>query len=384
MISDQRKKIIRGMLIMLLGVGIIFGGILGYKAFQMQMIKKSMASQKMPPVTVTATKVESKDWQPQLKAVGSLRAIRGVDVTCETAGLVRAVTFRPGQNVSEGDLLVQLNADSDIAQLHSMEAATALAKSICERDRKQYAIKAISLAVLDADEADLKSKQAQLEQQKALVEKKFIRAPFDGRLGLSTVNLGQYLNPGDKIVTLQSLDALYNDFNLPQQELGRIKKGQAVIAVSDTYPGRIFQGKITTINPKVDSDTRNIQVESVINNSRHELLPGMYVTVEVQTGGTQKYLTLPQTAVSFNPYGEMVFIVEKGAKDTSGHETLTVKQTLVTVGPTRGDQVAILSGVKEGDVVVTSGHFKLKPGSDVVINNQVQPEDDAAPKPVDE
>ena len=322
-----------------------------------------MAGKKMPPVTVTATKVESKDWQPQLKAVGSLRAIRGVDVTCETAGLVRSITFRPGENVSEGELLVQLNADSDIALLHSLEAAAALANSIYERDKKQYAVRAISRAVFDADEADLKSKQAQVEQQKALVAKKNIRAPFDGRLGISAVNLGQYLNPGDKIVTLQSLDALYNDFNLPQQELGRIKKGQAVIAVSDTYPGRIFQGKITTINPKVDPDTRNIQVESVINNPRHELLPGMYVTVEIQTGGAQKYLTLPQTAVSFNPYGEMVFIIEKGAKDASGRETLTVRQSLVTVGPTRGDQVAILSGVKEGDIVVTSGHFKLKTGS---------------------
>ncbi len=384
MISDQRKRIIRGMLIMLLAVGVIFGGILGYKAFQMQMIKKSMASQKMPPVTVTATKAELKIWQPQLKAVGSLRAIRGVDVTCEIAGLVRSINFQPGQNVSAGQLLVQLNADSDIAQLHSLEAAAVLAKTVYERDKKQYAVQAISQAALDADEADLKSKQAQLEQQKALVEKKTIRAPFAGRLGISAVNLGQYLNPGDKIVTLQSLDVLYNDFYLPQQELGRIKKGQAVIALSDTYPGRTFQGKITTINPKVDPDTRNIQVESVINNPRRELLPGMYVTVEIQTGGKQKYLTLPQTAVSFNPYGEMVFIVEKGVKDASGRETLTVKQTLVTVGPTRGDQVAILSGVKEGDIVVTSGHFKLKPGSPVVIDNKVQPKDDAAPKPIDE
>lgn len=372
------------MLIMLLIVGVIFGGIFGYKWFQMQMIKKSMAGQKMPPVTVTATKAESKDWQPRLKAVGSLRAVRGVDVTCEIAGLVRSINFQPGQNVSAGQLLVQLNADSDIAQLHSLEAAAALAKIVYERDRKQYAVLAISQAVLDADEADLKIKQAQVEQQKALVEKKTIRAPFDGRLGISTVNLGQYLNPGDKIVTLQSLDALYNDFNLPQQELARIKKGQVVVAASDTYPGRTFRGRVTTINPKVEADTRNIQVESVINNPRRELLPGMYVGVEIDTGGTQKYLTLPQTAVSFNPYGEMVFIVEKGAKDASGRETLTVKQTLVTIGPTRGDQVAILTGIKEGDTVVTSGHFKLKPGSPVVINNKVQPKNEAAPKPIDE
>jgi membrane fusion protein (multidrug efflux system) len=384
MISEQRKKIIRGMLIMLLIVGVIFGGIFGYKWFQMQMIRKSMAGQKMPPVTVTATKAEWKDWQPNLKAVGSLRAVRGVEVTCEIAGLVRSINFQPGQNVSAGQLLVQLNADSDMAQLHSLEAAVALAKIVYERDLQQYAVLAVSKAVLDADEADLKIKQEQVAQQKALVEKKSIRAPFDGRLGISTVNLGQYLNPGDKIVTLQSLDVLYNDFSLPQQELGRIKKGQVVIALSDTYPGRAFRGRVTTINPKVEADTRNVQVESVINNPRGELLPGMFVGVEIDTGVTQKYLTLPQTAVSFNPYGEMVFIVEKGEKDASGHEALTVKQTIVTVGATRGDQAAILSGIKEGDIVVTSGHFKLKPSSAVVINNKVQPKNDAGPKPVDE
>jgi membrane fusion protein, multidrug efflux system len=384
MIAGRRKNIIAGMVIMLLAVGAIFGGIFGYKAFQMQMVKKAMSGQKMPPATVTATIAELKSWQPQLKAVGSLRAVRGIDVTCEIAGLVRSIHFQPGQNVQTGQLLLQLNADSDIAQLHSLEAAAALAKTIYERDKKQYAVMAISQAVLDTDEAELKSKQAQLEQQKALVAKKSIRAPFDGRLGISAVNLGQYLNPGDKIVTLQSLDALYNDFYLPQQELGRIKKGQVVIALSETYPGRRFQGRVTTINPKVDQDTRNIQVESVINNSKHELLPGMFVSVEIQTGVSERYLTLPQTAVSFNPYGEMVFIVEKDAKDASGHEVLTVKQKLVNVGPTRGDQVVILSGVKEGDTVVTSGHFKLKPGSPVVINNKVQPKNDAAPKPVDE
>lgn len=372
------------MLLMLLAVGIIFGGIFGYKAFQMLMMKKMMANQKMPPVTVTAIKAERQEWQPELKAVGSLRAVRGVEVTCESSGLVRSIHFQPGQQVRAGQLLVSLNADSDIAQLHSLEAAARLAGIIYERDLKQYAAQSISKAVLDADEADLKIKQAQVEQQKALVEKKFIRAPFDGKLGINAVNVGQYLEPGNKIVTLQSLDVLYSNCYLPQQDLGRIKLGQAIIARNDTYPGRTFRGKITTVNPKVDPETRNIQVESVITNPRHELLPGMYVSIVIQAGTVERHLTLPQTAVSFNPYGEMVFIVEKGAKDAAGREALTVKQSLVTVGPTRGDQVAILSGVKEGDVVVTSGQFKLKPGSTVTIDNKVQPKNDAAPLPVDE
>ncbi len=384
MISDRKKKMIRGMIIMLLVVGVIFGGIFGYKAFQGIMIKKFMASQKMPPVTVTAQKAGFQEWQPQLKVVGSLRAVRGVEVTCEVAGLVRAINFQPGQQVRTGDVLVELNAASDIAQLHSLQAAVELAGIVFDRDQKQYSARTISKALLDADEADLKIKRAQLEQQKALVDKKIIRAPFDGRLGISAVNLGQYLEPGNKIVTLQALDTLYGDFYVPQQDLGRIGKGQVVIATNDTYPGRSFRGRISTINPKVEPDSRNIQVESLISNPRHELLPGMFVSIDIQTGAPEKHLTLPQTAVSFNPYGEMVFIVERGPKDASGREALTVKQSLVTVGPKRGDQVSISSGVKEGDMVVTSGHFKLKPGSAVVINNKVVPKDDAAPAPMDE
>lgn len=384
MVSDRKKKVIWGMAIMLLVVGIIFGGIFGFKAFQKLMIKKFMAGQKMPPVTVTAQKASFQEWQPQMRVVGSLRAVRGVDVTCEVAGLVRAINFQPGQQVRAGEILVELNADSDIAQLHSLEAAVALAGIVYDRDQKQYAAQAISKAVLDADEADLKIKKAQRDQQKALVDKKIIRAPFDGRLGINAVNLGQYLEPGNKVVTLQALDILYGDFYVPQQDLGRIKKGQVVIATNDTYPGRSFRGKISTINPKVEPESRNIQVESLISNPRHELLPGMFISIDIQTGAAERRLTLPQTAISFNPYGEMVFIVQRGPKDASGREALTVKQSLVTVGPKRGDQVSIMSGVKEGDVVVTSGHFKLKPGSSVVIDNKVEPKNDAAPKPVDE
>ena len=384
MISDRKKKMIWGMVIMLLAVGVIFGGIFGYKAFQMLMIKKYMAGQKMPPVTVTAQQVTFQEWQPKLRVVGSLRAVRGVDVTCEVAGLVRAINFQPGQQVRAGEILVELNADSDIAQLHSLQAAVALAGIVYDRDQKQYAAQAISKAILDADEADLKIKQAQLEQQKALVDKKIIRAPFDGQLGINAVNLGQYLEPGNKVVTLQALDVLYGDFYVPQQDLGRIKKGQVVIATNDTYPGRSFRGKISTINPKAEPESRNIQVESLIGNPGHKLLPGMFISIDIQTGTPEKRLTLPQTAVSFNPYGEMVFIVQRGPKDASGREAVSVKQSLVTVGPTRGDQVSIISGVKEGDIVVTSGHFKLKPGSAVVIDNKVEPKNDAAPAPVDE
>jgi membrane fusion protein (multidrug efflux system) len=374
----------RRMIIMLVCVGMLFGAIFGFQFFKSAMIKKAMSSQKAPPVVVTAMKAEYLDWQPKIRAVGSLRAVRGVDVTTEIAGLVRSLHFRPGQDVREGQLLVQLNADSDIAQLHSLEAAAELAKTVYERDSKQFAVRAVSQATLDSDAADLKSKLALAAQQKAVVDKKSIIAPFSGRLGISTVNPGQYLNPGDKIVTLQALDRLYIDFYLPQQELARTSTGQEVVLTTDTYPGQIFSGKISTVNPKVDTDTRNFQAEATIANPGHKLLPGMYASVEILSGGTRRYLTLPQTAITYNPYGDIVYIVEESGKGPGGKAELTVKQAFVTLGGTRGDQVAVLSGIKEGDIVVTSGQVKLRSGSTVIINNKAQPSNEIAPKPVDE
>ena len=378
-----KSPMIGRMLIMLVAVGVVFGGIFGYQAFKARMMKKYMSSGQMPPVTVSALKAASEDWQPQLKAVGSLRAVRGVDVTCEIAGLVRSVHFKSGDEAEAGQILVQLNADSDIAQLHSLEAAAELAQTVYERDKKQFAAQAISRATLDSDAADLKGKQSQVAQQAALVDKKTIHAPFAGRLGISPVNRGQYLNPGDKIVTLQSLDSIYVDFYLPQKELSRVSPGQTVVAFTDAYPGRTFSGKISAVNPKVDPQTRNVQIEATLQNSRHELLPGMYASVAVRAGAVQRYLTLPRTAVTFNPYGETVYIVEETGKGPDGKPARTAKQTFVTMGPTRGDQVAILKGIREGDLVVTSGQLKLKGGSPVVISNKVQPSSDAAPKPVD-
>jgi membrane fusion protein (multidrug efflux system) len=372
------------MLIMLIGVGLLFGGIFAYKAFVSYKLKKSMSAYQAPPVAVSATEAKYLVWQPQLSAVGSLRAVRGVDVTSEIAGLVQKIYFSSGDEVKEGKLLLQLNADSDIALLHSLEAAAELANTVYERDRKQYAVQAVSKAALDADAADLKVKRAQVAQQAAIVIKKSIHAPFAGKLGISTVNPGQYINPGDKIVTLQSLDLIYLDFYLPQQDLPQLSLGQRVIATTDSYPGRRFTGKITTVNPKVDTNTRNIQVEATIENPAHKLLPGMYAALEVHAGATKRYLTLPQTAITYNPYGDTVFVVEKSGKGPGGQAVLTVRQAFVTVGPRRGDQVAILEGVREGETVVTSGQLKLKNGSRVIINNQIQPTNEAAPTPPNE
>ena len=371
------------MIIMLIALGVIFGGIFGYKAFMSYMMKKYMAAGSAPAVTVSAIKAVSDDWQPQLSAVGTLRAMRGVDVTTEVVGLVQSVNFKSGEEVKAGQLLVQLNADTDNAQLHTLVATRDLSQSVYERNKKQFQAQAVSQASLDADAADLKVKQAQVAQQEAQTIKKSIRAPFAGRLGIHSVNPGQYLNAGDKIVTLQALDSIYVDFYLPQQELSRLTKGQTVTAVSDAYPNKKFTGRITAVSPKVDPQTRNVQIEALLENPRHELLPGMYANIRVQAGKPQRYLTIPRAAVTFNPYGETVYIVEEKGKDAKGQPSLAVKQSFITTGPARGDQVAILKGIKEGDRVVTAGQLKLKSGSPVIIDNTVQPANDPHPAPKD-
>ena len=257
-------------------------------------------------------------------------------------------------------------------------------QTVYERDKKQLAIQAVSQATVDADSADLKSKKALAAQQAALIDKKSIRAPFAGKLGITTVNPGQYINPGDKIVTLQTLDPIYIDFYLPQQELSRIAINQKLSVTADRYPGQTFGGRITAINPRVDSDSRNIQVEGMLSNPRQLLLPGMYASVEIAAGQKSDYITLPQTAISFNPYGNTVFVVEQGETGPDGKARLTAKQKFVTTGARRGDQIAVLEGIKEGDLVVTGGQLKLRSGSVVIIDNRISPTNEPAPKPADD
>jgi membrane fusion protein (multidrug efflux system) len=380
--AAPKKRMTKRMIIMLICVGLLLGGIVGFNIFKAHMIAKFMAANALPPATVTATQASFQSWQPQLAAVGSLRAVRGVDVTTEVPGLVREIAFSSGQEVKAGQLLVRLNDDSDVALLRSLQANAELAQTVYKRDKAQFEIQAIAKAQLDADAADLKSKNAQVAQQAALVDKKTIRAPFAGRVGITTVNPGQYLNPGDAIVTLQAIDPIYADFYLPQQQLGQLEVGQIVKIDTNAYNGRIFDGKIRSINPRVDNTTRNVQIEASVDNRERKLLPGMYANVKIEAGGEQRYLTLPQTAITYNPYGATVFLVKPGThKDAQGKLQPVAQQVFVTPGPTRGDQVAILKGVDEGMQVVTSGQLKLKNGTPLIIDNRVQPADSPNPTP---
>ena len=242
----------------------------------------------------------------------------------------------------------------------------------------QFEAQAISQAQLDADAADLKNRRAQAASQAATVAKKTVRAPFDGRLGITLVNPGQYLNPGDKVVTLQSLDPIYADFRVPQEQLGRLSIGQTVQLTTDAFPGAVFQGTLSSIDPLVDVATRNLSVEASVANPERHLLPGMFARVAVASGTVQRYLTLPQTAITYNPYGATVFVAKPAGGAGGG---LSAEQTFVTLGPTRGDQVAVLKGVKRGDIIVTSGQLKLRNGTPLRVDNSITPKDDPNPKP---
>jgi membrane fusion protein (multidrug efflux system) len=350
---------------------LVIGGTKGCSAYhQFQGFK----NQPPPKHTVSAIKAGYQDWKPELAAVASLRAVNGADLSSEVDGVVESIHFESGDDVPAGKLLVQLRAADDIAHL--------------------AALKAISQATLDSDAANLKNAEAQAAQQQALVDKKSVRAPFAGHLGIRAVDPGQYLAAGTKMVTLQQLDPVYVDFSLPQQDLGQLSTGQKVSATVDTFPGQHFDGTLSAIDPKIDADTRNLSLRATIPNPDHKLLPGMYANVQIEAGAQARYLTLPQTAVVFNPYGQTVYVItpkdaagkdQKSAKDDKagqpGSADLVANQVFVTTGPTRGDQVAILTGLKEGDLVVTSGQVKLNNGDYVVVDNSVQPTDDSNPKP---
>lgn len=406
----KKPSTTRRMIIMIVAVLVLIGLIAGVKVL---MIMRMIASMKPPPPAVVSTaKVAYSEWQPQLRAVGTLRAARGADLALDVAGLVSRVTVRSGDDVKAGQLLLELVDTDEIANLRQLEAQAALSQVNYERAKKQLAVQVIAQADYDSAAADLKVKQAAVAQQQAIIAKKQLRAPFAGRAGIVTINPGTYLNAGTVIVTVQELNPVYVDFFVPQRDLGDLKPGQKAFLTLDAFHERSFPGTVNAISPRVESDTRNVQVEAEVPNPDRVLRPGMFANVSVDVGTKQPYLTLPQTAVVFNPYGETVYLVKKksefdadqaqGAAAARGGEpaaqqappkqakkgppplppdTLVVEQTFVTTGAKRGDQISILSGIREGAVVVTTGQIKLKNGAPVTINNSVEPADNPHPTP---
>ena len=386
--SPMRKR----MIIMIASVAILMGLIIAFNVFKGIMIKKYIAGAGIPPQTVTSIKAESLVWQPQLTTVGNVRAFRGVELGTEVTGLVKEVFVKSGQEVKKGDLLVELSQDADRAQLLSLQAQADLARVISERDKAQLQINAISKNAYDSSQADYKAKLAQVAQQTALVEKKNLRAPFSGKVGIVSINPGQYINTGEKLFTIQTVDPVFIDFTMAQTTSEMIKVGQVVLVKAEGI-NKDFTGKITAISPKVDPNSRNIQIEALVSNSEKKLLPGMFTNVKIESGEKVKYITIPNTSIAYNPYGSMVYVV-KHAETTPSADApkdkaaaadsapkLVAQQVLVTTGPTRGDQVAILSGLAAGDEVVTSGQLKLNTGTPLIINNSVIPANNINPTP---
>lgn len=372
------------MVIMLAAVGVVLGLIFGFQVFKGIMIKKFFASQGAPIQTVSTTVAKTDEWQPSISAVGSLRAVKGADLALEVAGIVDEILFESGEDVKAGTVLLRLRSEDDEAKLRSLEASAQLAETTYERNKKQFEAKAISQAALDVDAANLKSAKAAVDEQRAMVNKKVVTAPFAGRIGVRHVDVGQYLQPGTAVVTLQALDPIYADFYLPLQQVNRLKVGQKVMVKVDSDAESGLEGQISAINPKVETSTRNVLVRATLKNLTRKLLPGASVVIDIGAGAAQRHITLPQTAITYNPYGDTVYLAAENGKDDKGQPKLVAKQTFVVIGPKRGDQVAVFEGIKEGDIVVTAGQLKLQNDTPLAVNNSLQPPAEANPKPVDE
>jgi membrane fusion protein (multidrug efflux system) len=370
------------MIIMLSIVGAIFAGLDWFVNFRAGIISKVLAAIADPPQTVSVTTAGIAEWQPSLTAIGTFRAVNGADLALQLSGIVDKIHFESGRNVDAGDVLLDLHKEDDIAKLASLQATADGYGITLRRDQGQLKINAVSQATVDADLVNQRNALAQVEQQQALIDQKTLKAPFAGRLGVRSVDIGQYLSAGTTIVSLQALDQLYVDFLLPQQAINQVKVGQLVGARVDAFPGQTFKGQIIAINSKVDTASRNVQVRALFDNADLKLLPGMYTTIDIAVDKAKSYVTLPQTAIVFAPYGDSVFLAVKD--ETDGKEELVARQTFIKTGLTRGDQVAVVSGIAQGETVVTAGQIKLRTGTLLKIDNSVQVSNDLSPTPTDQ
>jgi membrane fusion protein, multidrug efflux system len=375
----MKTKIAIGILIVL----VVFGALAGVKTLQFKKLIESGKSYAVPPESVSAAVVQAQKWQNTLGAIGSVTAVQGVNVTSELPGLVREIAFDSGAVVKKGDLLLRLNTSSEQAQLRALEAQEELARLNVARERTLRTQNLVSQSELDAAEATHKQALANADAVRTAIEKKTIRAPFAGRLGLRMVNLGQYLEAGKPIVSLQSLEPVYFEFTLPQQELAQLKTGMRVSVITDSYPDRRFEGKLTAITPQLDQATRSVGLQATLDNPEQLLRPGMFARVEVLLPDEQKVLAIPATSVLSAPFGDSVYVIESKAATNGAPAGLVVRQQFVRVGRAHGDFVSVESGLKAGDRIVNAGIFKLRNGMSVTENNETKPKADLVPRPAD-
>jgi len=357
--------VIKRLILVVLLLVVIFGGIFGWKYYSGAKMA-AMMSRPHPPAVIASAEVQVESWQPYLHAVGSVTATQGIFVTTEVAGQVREILATSGQQVAAGDVLLHLDDSVDEADLKGLIAQRTLAKLQFERARKLLKDKSVSRSDYDESRANLDSAEAAVAAKRALIRKKTIRAPFTGQLGIADINLGQYLSPGDAIVPLQALDPIYVDYQLPERHLSHVRVGQAVEVEVQAWPGRRFKGAISAINPGVDPGTRTLRLRATLDNPEQLLRPGMFAEVSTVLPRRDNILTLPRTAVTYNPYGESVFVVQR---NDAG---MVVQNRPVKTGEVRAGRVEIIEGLQAGDTVVAAGQNKLRNGQPVNVDNSVQ------------
>ena len=363
------------------GALVVIALIAGIKAMQVRKAIAAAAANVPPPESVTTTVLKEESWPQSIHAVGTVQPIQGVVLGADLAGVVKKVNFESGTRVKAGDVLMELDTQQEEAQLHSAEAKREMMSLSLKRAQELLRTQNNSQAQLDQALADYRTADAAVAEINALINRKTIRAPFDGEAGIRQVNVGQYLVSGAPIVSLQSLDKVYVNFSVPQHNLGKLKVGTPVEVTSDALGDIVFKGTLTAVNSMVDEATRNVLVQATVDNPNAQLRPGIFVNAEVVLPETDKIIAAPASSIAFAPYGDSVFVVEDITKD--GKTYKGVRQQFVKLGATRGDLVAILSGVKPGEEIVTSGVFKLRPNVAVSVNNAIQPEAKLNPKPAD-
>ncbi len=367
----------------ILGVLVLIGILGGIKGLQINRMIAIGSQSSPPPETVTTAVVQTESWEALITSVGSLEAVQGVMLTAELPGKVTRIAFEPGTKVKAGDLLLQQDISSEQAQLRAAEATVALTKLELERSSKLLSKKAVAQAKYDSDDALYKQALAQIDGIRATIRKKTIRAPFAGSLGIRLVNLGQVINEGEPIVSLQTLDPIFINFSLPQQQLAQVKPGLKVRVSIDALAGQAIEGEITAISPAVDVATRSIRVQATVANSQERLRPGMFVNVAVLLPSRGEVLAIPTTAVLYAPYGDTVFVVHEKKSEKGVQPVKVIQQKIVQLGEKRGDFVAIVSGLDKGETVVSTGVFKLRNDQAVVVDNALAPAFKLAPQPED-
>ncbi len=393
--GERRPRPVLRMVIMLILVGVVLFLIFGFGTFRNIMIGKFLATLKNPPQTVATITAEKTSFQPVETATGTLIALQGAALSAQIAGIVQSIDFHSGDDVKKGQLLVTLQPNNDEALLAQLQATATLDHVTYQRDLAQYHAQAVSMQTVDTDRANLASAEAQVKSQQALMAEKKIYAPFSGRIGIRQVDLGQYLAAGTTIASLQTLNPIDIDFYLPQDSLRTIHPGMKIQITLDAFEATPFTGTITALDSSVSATTRMIQVRASLTNPHDELRPGMFARVAIDVGTPQNLVTLPQSAIAYNPYGDTVFLAVKdknapqasgnvsgnaSGKDKTTKPTLQARQVFVTLGSTRGDQVSVIKGVAAGQQVVVAGQMKLRNGTPVLINNKILPPN--SPNPV--